>query len=80
MAMQISRDTLAALAVIAAGRDHITTAEFARALNKAAQTVRKLHCLTGQAYGVRPIKPPGSNGLLWPVADTASVLAGEACK
>lgn len=45
-----------ALAEIAAGRDHITTAEFARATNKAPQTVRKNYCLTGECFGIRPVK------------------------
>jgi hypothetical protein len=78
MAMQTAQSIPPALAAIAAGRDHITTAEFARALNKAAQTVRKNFCLTGECYGIRPIKPAGSNGLLWPVAETAALLNGEA--
>lgn len=65
---------LSALAQIANGRDHITTAEFARATNKAPQTVRKNYCLTGECYGIRPIKV--GNGLLWPVAPTAELLTG----
>lgn len=66
--------TLDALAQVAAGRDHITTAEFARATGKAPQTVRKNYCLTGECYGIRPIKV--GNGLLWPVAPTAELLTG----
>lgn len=65
-----------ALAAIAAGRDHIKTAEFARATNKAQQTIRKNYCLTGECYGIRPIKV--GNMLLWPVAPTAALLKGEA--
>lgn len=65
-----------ALAAIAAGRDHIQTAEFARAVNRAAQTVRKNYCLTGECFGIRPVK--FGNRLLWPVADVALLLRGEA--
>lgn len=65
------------LAEIAAGRDHITTAETAKALSKQPQTLRKNYCLGGECYGIRPIKPPGSNGLLWPVVEIAAVLNGE---
>jgi hypothetical protein len=63
-----------ALAAMAAGRDHINTAEFARATNKAPQTVRKNFCLTGLCYGIRPIKV--GNALLWPVAPIAELLSG----
>ena len=64
------------LAAIAGGRTHLTTAEFARATNKAAQTVRKNYCLQGECYGVRPVKI--GNSLNWPVAATAALLNGEA--
>lgn len=67
-----------ALAEIAAGRDHIKTDEFARATNKAPQTVRKNYCLTGECYGIRPIKV--GNTLLWPVMPTAELLSGGAAK
>jgi len=76
--MNHQRDTVQlppALAELAAGRDHITTREFARALNKAEQTVRKLHCLTGEAYGIRPIKV--GNSLDWPVVPTGQLLTGR---
>lgn len=63
-----------ALAEIAAGRDHILTAEFARAVGKAPQTCRKNYCLTGECYGIRPVKV--GNGLLWPVLLTAALLNG----
>ncbi len=63
------------LAAIAAGRDLIKTVEFAKALNKAPQTVRKLHSLTGEAYGIRPTKI--GNDLNWPVAHTAELLCGS---
>ena len=62
------------LAAIAAGRDHIKTDEFARATSKAPQTVRKNYCLTGECYGIRPIKV--GNTLLWPVVSTAALLNG----
>lgn len=61
-----------ALAVIAAGRDHINTSEFAHAINRADQTIRKNYCLTGECFGVRPIK--FGNRLLWPVSQVAALL------
>lgn len=64
-----------ALAEIAAGRDHIKTDEFARATNAVPQTVRKNYCLTGECYGIRPIKI--GNRLNWPVAAIATLLGGE---
>ena len=73
MAMRI--EIPEALAAMAAGRDFITTREFARALNKATQTVRKNYCLTGECYGIRPVKV--GNGLNWPVAPTARLLTGS---
>ena len=63
-----------ALAAIAAGRDHINTGEFARATDRASQTIRKNYCLTGECYGIRPVK--FGNRLLWPVAQIASLLEG----
>lgn len=65
-----------ALAEIAAGRDHIQTAEFARAANRATQTIRKNYCLTGECFGIRPVK--FGNRLLWPVSDIAALLSGSA--
>lgn len=61
-----------ALATIAAGRDHIKTAEYARAANRASQTIRKNYCLTGECFGIRPVK--FGNRLLWPVAEIAELL------
>lgn len=61
-----------ALAAIAAGRDHIQTAEFAKAANRAPQTVRKNYCQRGECFGVRPVK--FGNRLLWPVVDIAALL------
>lgn len=71
-------NTLTKLAEVANGRDHIRTSEFARAVNKAPQTIRKNYCLTGECFGIRPVKI--GNALLWKVADIASLLAGEVQK
>ncbi len=70
----MTESPLSALAQIANGRDHITTAEFARATNKAPQTARKNYCMTGQCYGIRPIKV--GNSLLWPVVAVRRLLSG----
>ncbi len=70
---QVSNATPPNLAAIAAGRDHIQTAEFARAINRASQTVRKNYCLTGACFGIRPVK--FGNRLLWPVRDIAALLS-----
>jgi hypothetical protein len=64
-----------ALAAIAVGRDHIQTAEFAHAVNRASQTIRKNYCLTGECFGIRPVK--FGNRLLWPVSRIASLLSGD---
>lgn len=63
-----------ALAQIAAGRDHIDTSEYGRAINRAGQTIRKHYCYTGHCFGIRPIK--FGNRLLWPVAEVAALLNG----
>lgn len=63
-----------ALAAIAAGRDYITTREFAKAINKAPQTVRKLYCLTGEVYGIRSVKI--GNNHTWPVVPIGCLLTG----
>lgn len=66
----------AALAKIASGRDHVLTAEYARAINRSSQTLRKNFCLKGHAFGIRPIK--FGNRLLWPVEEIAALLnAGD---
>jgi hypothetical protein len=67
---------LTSLLAIAAGRDQILTAEFAHATNRACQTVRKNYCLTGECFGIRPVK--FGNRLLWPVAEIAVLLTGGA--
>lgn len=65
-----------ALAEIASGRDHVKTNEFAKALSRASQTIRKNYCLKGEYFGIRPVK--FGNRLLWPVADIAALLNGGA--
>ena len=45
-----------ALAAVAQGRDHVKTAEFAHAMSRATQTILKNHCLTGECFGIRPLK------------------------
>lgn len=74
--MAIRNEIPEALAVIAAGRDHISTAEFAHAINRARQTIRKSYCLTGEAFSIRPVKI--GNRLLWPVRQVSKLLNGEA--
>lgn len=64
----------AALSKIAGGRDHIKTAEFAKATSRATQTIRKHHALTGHCFGIRPRKV--GNFLLWPVTEIAALLSG----
>ena len=64
---------LVELAAIAAGRDHITTPELARAANCKPQTIRKQHCLVGSFHGIRPMKL--GRRLLWPVAQVVALLA-----
>lgn len=61
-----------ALMRLAAGRDNITTKEFAYAIGKQPSTIRKELCLRGHAYNIRPIKI--GNALLWPVKDIAAIL------
>lgn len=65
-----------ALDEIAGGRDHIITSEFGKATNHASQTIRKNYCLTGECFGVRPVKV--GNKLLWPVVAIAALLSGGA--
>lgn len=67
--------SLAVLDSIANGRDHIKTSEFARAVNRTCQTIRKNYCLTGACFGIRPVK--FGNRLLWPVAEVAELLSGK---
>lgn len=76
MAMQVTIPT--ALAAVSQGRDLINTAEFAKATNRAPQTVRKNFCLTSECFGIRPVKI--GNRLMWPVAEVARLLNGEAAQ
>jgi hypothetical protein len=62
------------LSEIAGKRDLIRTPEMAQIFNVASQTIRKNYCLTGEAYGIRPIKI--GNRLLWSVAQIAEKLRG----
>jgi hypothetical protein len=73
--MQRTHMLPAALAAISAGRDHILTEEFAKAANRASQTIRKNYCKKGECFGIRPLKI--GNRLLWPVTQVAALLAGE---
>jgi hypothetical protein len=72
----MSNDTLTALTAIAAGRDHLITSEFATAVNRSGQTIRKNYCINGECFGIRPVKV--GNRLLWPVAQVAALLTGAA--
>jgi hypothetical protein len=65
-----------ALATIAQGRDHITTAEYAKAVSKSVHAVRKAYATYGHSYGVTPVKVGGTH--LWPVAAVAALLNGSA--
>lgn len=67
-----------ALETAARGRTHITTAEAAHLLNRAAKTLRKEHSANGEAYGIRPLKIGGQ--LAWPVDGIAALLRGENLK
>lgn len=62
-----------ALAAIAANRDYLDTTEFASAINRTGQTIRKNLCVRGHAYGIRPKRVGGR--LLWPVSEVARLLA-----
>ena len=72
--MKAEIQTPSALAEVAAGRDHINTNEFAHFTRRASQTIRKNYCLTGECFGIRPVK--FGNKLLWPIAQIAALLAG----
>ncbi len=73
--MSIKVEIPPVLAEISAGRDLIQTSEFAQAANRSSQTIRKNYCLTGECFGIRPVK--FGNRLLWPVAKIAALLNGE---
>lgn len=58
---------------VAAGRDHLTTAEAARAMNRSPDTLRRWSC-----YRIGPIDSVLVNGrLMWRVSDIDRVLRGE---
>ena len=61
------------LSAIAAGRDNILTAELAHVTGHAPQTIRKNFCLTGECFGLVPVKV--GNRLLWNVRKIASLLS-----
>ena len=65
---------LQGLSAIAGNRDYIQTPEIAQVFNIKPQTVRKNYCLTGEVYGIRPIKL--GNRLLWSVTQIAARLEG----
>ena len=78
MAIQTKTPIPPALAEIAAGRDHILTAEFGKATGHAPQTIRKNYCLRGECFGIRPVKV--GSYLLWPIGPIAALLDGESAK
>jgi len=63
------------LAKLAGNRDNITTDEFALVVSVSQQTLRKNYCLTGHAYGIKPIKV--GNRLLWSVDEIATLIGGQ---
>ena len=73
--MNQSTNPLIGLAAIAQNRDFINTDEFAIVINKASQTIRKNYCLTGNAFGIQPLKI--GNRLLWSVNAIANLLRGD---
>lgn len=73
--MRKTRPSLPALAALAAGRDHITTAEFAGVTQRAVLTIREQYRRNGQVYGVTPLK--FGNKLLWPVHEISRLLSGR---
>lgn len=64
------------LALLAGGRDLISTPEFALVLGKSTRCIRTLHWRNGSAFGIRPIKI--GRTLRWPVLEVAKVLSGGA--
>ena len=61
-----------ALLKISGNRDLVSTNEYATLIDKTAQTIRKNYCLTGEAFGIRPIKI--GNRLMWRVNDVARLI------
>jgi hypothetical protein len=70
--MNINLEIPKELANVAQGRDHILTHEYAKAIGKSSQTIRKNYCVDGEVYGLRPVKIGGR--LLWSVKDIAALL------
>lgn len=66
------------LAEIAKGRGHINTAEYGCVTSHASQTIRKTYHLTGECFGIRPVKV--GRRLLWPVSEIAKLFNGEVLK
>ena len=64
---------LPALATLARGRDTLTNAEAASAINRAPQTLRIWACLENGP--IRPIRIKGR--LAWRVSDLQALLSGE---
>lgn len=54
----------------------LVTRDAAAALGKSGQTLRKLYCQQGHAYGIKPLKIGGR--LAWKVADLLRVVQGGA--
>jgi len=54
----------------------LTTQEFADTLKCSPKTVRKNYCISGVCYGIKPLKVGAR--LLWPSAEVAKLLNGEA--
>jgi hypothetical protein len=52
----------------------LTTRDAAAALAKSGQTLRKLYCQQGHAYGIRPLKIGGR--LAWRAADLLRIVQG----
>ena len=67
-----NRNSTTALTKVASNRDLISTHEYGTLIDKTAQTIRKNYCLTGEAFGIRPIKI--GNRLMWRVNDVARLI------
>ncbi len=73
--MIINQDNIPqGLSSIAGKRDLITVRELAQVLSRSEQTIRKLHCVNGEVYGIRLKKIGGR--LMASVAETAAVMNG----
>jgi len=54
----------------------LKTEQFAQSIGRAPQTIRSLHCSTGEAFGVKPIKI--GRLLMWPADQVDALLLGNA--